>query len=49
MTTVDLLTRALAKKIYFPSGERVYPSGFSIWPLISPDVSTPGAGVSVSP
>lgn len=27
---VDLLTLALAKKIYFPSGQGVYPSGFSI-------------------
>lgn len=27
---VDLLTLALAKKIYLPSGEGVYPSGFSI-------------------
>lgn len=28
---VDLLTLALAKKIYFPSGQGVYPSGFSIF------------------
>ena len=27
---VDLLTLALAKKIYFPSGQGVYPSGFSM-------------------